>query len=202
MLVTHLLLAIVWIVYCVVHSVLAAAAVKHWAQHRLKNAFRYYRIGYTIFSFAGLVAILVYQFSIESILVYTPTWVTQLIGVLMMSAGASLMVIMIWRYFMQLSGIRWLMRDRVRSKLMISGLHRYVRHPLYLGTFVFIWGWFILYPSISFLICCSIITLYTLIALRFEEQKLIEEFGDDYIQYQKKVPSIIPKIWMFINTST
>jgi protein-S-isoprenylcysteine O-methyltransferase Ste14 len=68
-----------------------------------------------------------------------------------------------------------------------------VRHPLYLGTFLFIWGWFMVYPAVSFLICNSIITIYTLIALRFEERKLIREYGNDYIQYRKKVPSLIPR---------
>jgi protein-S-isoprenylcysteine O-methyltransferase Ste14 len=94
---------------------------------------------------------------------------------------------------MQLSGLRWLSRGKVSSKLEVNGLHRYVRHPLYLGTFVFLWGWFLLYPSLSFLICCSFITIYTLIGLRFEEKKLIKEFGDEYVQYQKKVPRLIPK---------
>ena len=194
MLTTHLILVIAWSAYCVLHSVLAATRVKQWAAYRLKESFRYYRIAYTIFSFLGLVAILIYQFTIESTLLYIPTITTQLIGVLMMAAGAAVMVVMIWKYFMQLSGIKWLAQQQVRSKLEVSGLHRYVRHPLYMGTFVFIWGWFILYPSISFLICSTIITFYTLIALKFEERKLIQEFGNDYIQYQKKVPSLIPKL--------
>jgi protein-S-isoprenylcysteine O-methyltransferase Ste14 len=194
MLSTHVLLAIFWIAYCVLHSVLAATTVKKWGATKMKSRFRYYRIAYTIFSFLGLVAILIYQFSIQSSLLYTPILATQIIGVLMMGAGAALMLLMIWKYFMQLSGVKWLSQQEVKSKLEVTGLHRYVRHPLYLGTFVFIWGWFILNPSVSFLICAVIITVYTLVALKFEERKLIEQFGNDYIQYRKEVPSLIPKL--------
>jgi methanethiol S-methyltransferase len=191
---THLILAIAWIAYCVLHSVLAATTVKKWVETKIKSQFRFYRIAYTIFSFLGLVGILIYQFSIQSSLLYQPSLLTQIIGALLMVAGAALMLMMIWKYFMQLSGVKWLGQQEVKSKLEVTGLHRYVRHPLYLGTFVFIWGWFIFYPSVSFLICAFIITFYTLVALKFEEQKLIEEFGNDYIQYRKKVPSLIPKL--------
>jgi len=194
MLQAHIILAIVWIAYCVVHSLLAAAAVKLWAQQKLKKKFRYYRIAYSIFSFLGLVAILIYQFNMQSSLLFLPGIITQGVGILMMGTGAAIMLIMIRKYFMQLSGIRWLTQELIKSKLQVTGLHRFVRHPLYSGTFIFIWGWFIFYPSVSFLICSSVITLYTLIALKYEEQKLIQEYGNDYIQYQKKVPSLLPKL--------
>ena len=159
----------------------------------MKLSVQFYRIGYTIFSFLGLVAILIYQFSLQTKLLFIPSFAVSLIGIIMMASGAVIMVLMIWKYFMQLSGLRWLSRGKVSSKLEVNGLHHYVRHPLYLGTFVFIWGWFLLYPSLSFLICCSIITIYTLIGMRFEGEKLIKEFGDEYVEYQKKVPRLIPK---------
>jgi len=194
MLISHLILAFAWIAYCVLHSLLASTGVKLWLQKRMKNSYRYYRVEYTLFSFLGLVGILIYQFSMQSELVFIPPIFLRSIGYLMLAGGATIMLMMIWKYFMQLSGVRWLFRQEVKSKLEVSGLHRFVRHPLYLGTFLFIWGWFILSPSISFLISNGIITIYTLIALKFEEQKLIEVFGDEYIQYRKKVPSLIPKI--------
>ena len=159
----------------------------------MKRSFRFYRLGYTIFSFAGLVAILIYQFTIKSTLLFIPSILTQTIAAFLMAAGGIVVIMMIRKYFVQMSGIRWLTAERIQSKLEVSGLHRYVRHPLYLGTFVFIWGWFLLSPSLTFLISNCIITIYTLIGLHFEEEKLIREFGDEYIQYKKKVPRLIPK---------
>ena len=193
MLISHLILAIAWIVYCVLHSLLAATGIKQRIQKTMKRSFRFYRLGYTIFSFAGLVAILIYQFTIKSTLLFIPSILTQTIAAFLMTVGGIVVIMMIRKYFVQMSGIRWLTAERIQSKLEVSGLHRYVRHPLYLGTFVFIWGWFLLSPSFTFLISNCIITIYTLIGLHFEEEKLIREFGDEYIQYKKKVPRLIPK---------
>jgi len=60
------------------------------------------------------------------------------------------------------------------------------------GTFLFIWGLFIFMPYASLLISNLIITCYTLIGIRFEEQKLLREFGQPYEEYKKRVPKIIP----------
>ena len=76
---------------------------------------------------------------------------------------------------------------------MTTGIHNYVRHPLYAGTFLFIWGLLLLLPYWSLLIADSIITLYTLIGIRFEENKLVREFGKPYEEYQNEVPMIIPR---------
>lgn len=105
------------------------------------------------------------------------------------------MTICIAKYFKQESGFLWLNPEASTEKteLYISGIHQFVRHPLYLGTLIFIWGLFIIFPSVANLIAVSVITVYTLIAIRFEELKLIAEFGDAYREYKKKVPMIFPK---------
>jgi protein-S-isoprenylcysteine O-methyltransferase Ste14 len=190
---SHIILATVWIVYCVLHSLLASIQVKGWMHRKMGTAFKYYRIGYTIFSFLGLVAILIYQFSIESVLFYLPpTWIS-ILALLIMISGGAIMLMMIWKYFRQLSGIKWLATEKIEARLEVKGLHQYVRHPLYLGTFLFLWGWFLYWPLISFFLATTIITIYTLIGLDFEEKKLIREFGNDYIEYMKKVPRLIPR---------
>ena len=100
------------------------------------------------------------------------------------------------KYFSSLSGLRTFFIDEVKTgnRLIITGIHRYVRHPLYTGTFLFIWGLFILMPLASLLISNFIITIYTLIGIRFEEEKLIKEFGLPYVEYQKRVPKLIPTL--------
>lgn len=104
-----------------------------------------------------------------------------------------IMLVSIKKYFMSLSGIKTLVAEQpVANELRIDGVHKYVRHPLYLGTFLFIWGLFILYPLLSLLVANIIITVYTLIGIVFEEQKLKKEFGIAYTEYQKQVPKIIP----------
>ena len=93
---------------------------------------------------------------------------------------------------MRLSGLRWLLKNDGEQVLLENGVHRYVRHPLYSGTFLFIWGLWLIFPSLSLLISNSVITVYTLIGIQFEEQKLVKEFGERYMEYKKRVPMIIP----------
>jgi protein-S-isoprenylcysteine O-methyltransferase Ste14 len=190
----HIILAIAWIVYCILHSVLASGVVKRSMQPWMGNGFRYYRFVYTVFSFAGLVAILLYQASIPSPVLFEGGLAVKIIGAAFAAIGASMMVLNIIKYFIQLSGVKWLVATKVDAKLERGGLHGYVRHPLYLSTFLFIWALWIVYPSLSLLIADAVITAYTLIALRYEEQKLIAEFGEEYRMYQQQVPMILPKL--------
>jgi protein-S-isoprenylcysteine O-methyltransferase Ste14 len=57
-----------------------------------------------------------------------------------------------------------------------------------------LWGLFLLLPLLSILISNTIITVYTILAIPLEERKLIKEFGNDYIQYRKRVPALVPKL--------
>lgn len=190
----HIILIALWIVYCVLHSILASGAVKRSLQRSMGAGFRYYRFGYTLFAFAGLVGILIYQASITSPLLFEAGLPLQITGSLFAALGAAMVMLNIIKYFVQLSGVKWLVATTVEAKLERSGLHGYVRHPLYLSTFLFIWALWVVYPYLSLLVADVIITLYTLIALRFEEQKLIAEFGEEYRTYQQEVPMILPKL--------
>lgn len=107
-------------------------------------------------------------------------------------SGLVLLLFCIKKYFMSLSGLRSLVQETSYNKLLITGIHRYVRHPLYLGTFAFIWGLFLVKPDLSLLIANSIITVYTLIGIKLEEDKLIGEFGESYKNYQQSVPKLLP----------
>jgi protein-S-isoprenylcysteine O-methyltransferase Ste14 len=74
--------------------------------------------------------------------------------------------------------------------LITSGLFRLCRHPLYLFT---IMAWTIT-PVMSLDRLAFIIytCIYATIAIPIEERKLIEIFGDAYINYQQHTPAIIP----------
>ena len=99
------------------------------------------------------------------------------------------------KYFVLLSGIRAVYQKAPVHELKISGIHRYVRHPLYTGTIMVVWGFYFLFPYLNNLIAVILLTLYVLIGLRFEERKLIAEFGALYLDYKKMVPSLIPDVF-------
>ena len=188
----HIILAVAWTVYCVLHSVLASVSVKARAQRWLGSSYRYYRFTYTVFSFVGLVALLMYQVQLASPLLFETGAAVQFAASLLCGIGAAMVMLNIIKYFMQLSGVRWLVSANVNARLEQGGLHRYVRHPLYFSTFLIIWSLWVVYPYLSLLIANIIITVYTLIGISFEEQKLLKEFGQEYEEYRKRVPKIIP----------
>jgi protein-S-isoprenylcysteine O-methyltransferase Ste14 len=193
MLYQHLVLGVMWIFFCILHSALANSGFKKKLAKNAPRFFKNYRFFYTIFAFGTLGAVLYYQLHMDSPLLFRSTIAISLIGWAVMLTGGLIMLVCIKKYFLSLSGLKSLVaEDIIANELRIDGVHRYVRHPLYLGTFVFIWGLLLLYPHLSLLIANSIITIYTLIAIRFEEQKLIDEFGESYIQYKKQVPMILP----------
>jgi len=192
----HILLAVLWIVYCVIHSVLAAERVKNYFSKMLGENFKYYRLIYNLIAFITLVPIIIFHFRIQQVFVFTPTIVITVCGFALSISGALIMTLMIWKYFLQMIGIR-LIEKQETGKLQVDGLHRYVRHPLYLGTFMFIWGLFLIFPYSRGLIACTIITTYTLIAIKFEEEKLLVEFGEEYKMYRQRVPMIVT--WSMVN---
>ncbi|RYY87217.1 MAG: isoprenylcysteine carboxylmethyltransferase family protein [Chitinophagaceae bacterium] len=192
MLKTHILLALLWILFGVFHSALASGSFKQRLFETFPALRAYYRASYVVFAFASMGAVLWYQLQLPSLLLLN-RWAL-LPGLLLTVAGALLMAVCIRKYFLSLSGLRSLAQHQeVPNELRVDGVHRYVRHPLYLGTFLFIWGLFGIWPYASLLVMNVVVHAYTLLALRFEEAKLHKEFGDSYRRYSQQVPRVWPR---------
>lgn len=190
----HLLLGFLWILYGVLHSVFARQSVKDRARKWLGSRFRFYRFGYVLFAFFFLAALVLYALGLNTPTLLPPSSLRSGAGWILGCAGLLLMLLCIRKYFLSLSGLRSLVREEVPGELMITGIHRYVRHPLYLGTFAFLWGWFLIRPVLSLFLSNLVITVYTVVALEWEEQKLVSEFGSAYREYRRRVPSLFPRL--------
>jgi protein-S-isoprenylcysteine O-methyltransferase Ste14 len=77
-----------------------------------------------------------------------------------------------------------------QARLVVSGMYRYVRHPLYTFSMVIIW----LMPVVSWNTLALMIgaSLYLIIGTYFEERKLLHEFGASYAEYSRRTPMFIP----------
>ena len=190
----HILLSIGWVVFCLLHSLLASIRIKQKIAKSSGAFFKYYRLYYTLFAFISFGLVIIYQFILPSPYIFSPNAGSYTTGLFLGITGLAIMLVCIKKYFGNLSGLKTLYIDEFKTgnSLIITGIHRYVRHPLYTGTFLFIWGLFVFMPYTSLLISNFIITGYTLLAIRFEEQKLIREFGLPYEEYKKRVPKISP----------
>ncbi len=193
MLQQHIFLAAGWILFCVLHSVLAAINIKKRVAELKPKWFPYYRVFYTVFAFATFGAVVLYELYLSSPLLFLSVGLVRLAGWIITIVGAGIMFICVRKYFLNLSGLKSLIANEVvANELRIDGIHRFVRHPLYLGTFIFIWGAWMVFPYLSLLISNSIITGYTLLGIILEEKKLVLEFGDAYKKYMKEVPRLVP----------
>ena len=70
--------------------------------------------------------------------------------------------------------------------------YKWVRHPLYLGFYLAFWAT----PHMTYghLLLAAGVSVYMLIAIRYEERDLVHLFGDDYERYRQEVGMLIPGI--------
>ena len=74
------------------------------------------------------------------------------------------------------------------STLVISGLYRYTRNPMYLGFLSLLFAW-TLYLGNAVAMLVPVLFVYTLNRFNIipEEQALLARFGEDYSSYKKQV---------------
>lgn len=81
------------------------------------------------------------------------------------------------------------------GQLVTSGIYRFVRHPQYSGFILSIVGFLIQWPTfITLIMAPMLFVMYTRLAKK-EEKVMIDIFGEEYVEYMKKVPRFIPKIY-------
>lgn len=192
MVLNHVFISLCWIVYCFLHSFLANDQIKESIYNKLAVRSNIYRILYNVFAIVTLVPLVIYQFSVNSIQLFHNEVVSLYIAVILIVTGLIIMLICVGKYFTQLSGLSKKHAQTEHPVLETSGIHKYVRHPLYFGTFIFLIGLFAWSPLLSHAIAVFIIIAYTIIGIRFEEKKLVKIFGSAYNDYQSKVPMIVP----------
>ena len=72
----------------------------------------------------------------------------------------------------------------------IPFFYKLVRHPMMIGVIIALWATPVM--TLGHLCFSVLMTLYIIIGLQFEERDLIKVFGEKYLEYQKRVPALIP----------
>ena len=176
----------------IVHSLLAS----HFAKDILRGVFgagfmRIYRLAYNMFAAISFLPILYLMSTLPDQLAYEIPSPWNLV----MFGGQGLAAILLLIALLQTDslsfvGLRQLFEEEKSGTLVIHGLYRLVRHPLYAFSLLFIW----FSPTVSQNLLTVYIgaTLYTLIGTYFEERKLLREFGETYAEYKRKTPMLVP----------
>jgi protein-S-isoprenylcysteine O-methyltransferase Ste14 len=195
-----ILIIAAFLTYSIVHSILAARRVKAWVQNRFgPSGHRYYRLIYNLVggvSFLPILALLT-AFPGDEVYRWSRSWLylailMQLLGVMVIIVG--LLQTGVWSFF----GLSWMLGkpNSGADRLITKGLYRWMRHPLYTGGLLLLW--FIPIMTTSLLALNLAATLYLYIGSIFEERRLLAAFGEEYRQYQRQVPRMIPIPWRHI----
>lgn len=81
------------------------------------------------------------------------------------------------------------------KKLVIRGLYRYSRNPMYTGVLIVIFGWSILFASaILAAYAFAVGTCFQLFIIIYEEPHLKKKFGQQYEQYCARVGRWLPRL--------
>ena len=90
-------------------------------------------------------------------------------------------------------------------RLVVNGLYRFVRNPMYVGMGIFLAGEALLIPSITRQMFIMMVLLWgsvTIFIVVHEEPSLRKKFGADYEAYCRNVPRWIPRLTPFDNART
>lgn len=184
-----------WLSFGAVHSLLARAPVKRRLEPVLGSG---YRLAYNLFALLNIAAVMAggrYLLSDDPFAPMSSTVATIMLNVLVW-AGILVMLLALRQYDLgRFSGLtQWRLGESKpptmsTEPLNTRGLNRWVRHPLYTGAFLYLWG----NAGSSFGLATAVLaSAYLVIGARFEERQLISIYGDAYRRYQTIVPAFLP----------
>lgn len=179
------LIALAWLAYGALHSALASVAFKAWLAQQSRGLARNERL---LFNFVAIVLLipplwLTWRYS-GAVLWHWPLWLSWSAALL---SVAGFVWSLRWYDGMAFLG---LCADGP-PRLVISPMHRFVRHPWYSLGLLLLWTRDL---NAAWLVTALAVTLYVWIGCRIEEHKLIATLGDDYRRYRDQVPALLPRL--------
>ncbi len=178
------------------HSLLASNRLKEALRSRTPRLAAWYRLGYNLL-FLTWSAVLVGQYlqmERHPLVDWSP-WL-RAFGLVPATAGLLIMRSAFRSYdWGEFVGTRYLRTGGrpVHTHLETEGWNRCIRHPLYLGTLLLIWGMVWLSPNDALLTFALVTSAYLPLGIWSEERKLEAEFGETYRQYKARTPMLFPR---------
>jgi protein-S-isoprenylcysteine O-methyltransferase Ste14 len=136
----------------------------------------------------GVVTVLVPYYLIHRRTDLMPTeWtIVHCIGLLTVLSGLIIMLYCVLQFAIEGKGT--LSPADPTRQLVVNGLYKYSRNPMYLGVLIVLIGEFIFYQQIIQLIYLVIVFIvFYLFVVFFEEPRLRKDFPNEYLNYFGKV---------------
>jgi len=178
-----------WLAYFALHSLLASRSAKSQVAARWPVAARRYRLAYNVLALLALLPIgawlLLHPGPVYWVWRGAAAWVAN---------GLALLAVLGFQLSSRHYDMQSFLGLRPESptaagRLCISPWHRYVRHPWYSLGLVIIWTRDM---NAAMLVSALCMSAYFVVGSRWEEAKLIDEFGDRYRRYRERVPGLLP----------
>lgn len=200
MIIESSVLALSWLMYFILHSLLASLRFKKWVEERFPTFIPYYRISYNVIAGVSLLPMLIMM------LVWRGEMIVEWDGVgFFLMNGIALVALMLFYHstrfydmpeFLGIKQIRCMEHDTSdKAPMCVSPYHRFVRHPWYTFGLILIWTRDMDQMQ---LVSSAAMTVYFIVGSLSEEKKLLVYYGEQYSSYQKMVPRLIPLPWKFL----
>jgi len=193
----YLLIVFLWTGYCALHSFLISTGFTNLMIRLLKHWYAYYRVFYVLLSFILLVPLINFTVQSDQNIIIAYSYPMSVIRSILTWGS---LIMFAWAFFfnydaLSFFGIRQILNRRKTKnisqpgELKRNGLLGIVRHPMYFALIIYLWSQT---SRVVDIVVNLVLTLYIIIGTRLEEKKLILEFGETYVRYQKEVPMLIP----------
>jgi protein-S-isoprenylcysteine O-methyltransferase Ste14 len=121
------------------------------------------------------------------------SWLTQIAGALLILGGLSVLIESFARFAWK--GLGTPAPAFPTRHLVVSGLYRFVRNPMYVAVVSAILGQALLFASLPLAgYGASVLVLFQTFVVLYEEPKLRKTFGAEYESFRANVPRWIPRL--------
>jgi protein-S-isoprenylcysteine O-methyltransferase Ste14 len=187
-------LVLSWLIYAVLHSLLASLWLKRWVAARWPQAAPAYRLAFNVLGVVLLVPPLWLTFAWHGPMLWAweGAWAWLANGLALAAVAGFLWSTRYYDMPAFYGSAQWKTRHGAAEDpggFTLSPLHRYVRHPWYSLGLVILWTRDMDEARLVSSVC---ITLYLWLGSLLEERKLLAFHGEAYARYRARVPGLVP----------
>lgn len=186
----HLVYGTLWLAFGLSHSLLSGATSQaglgRWTG-------RGHRLVFNAIAVLQLLAILAigHWLAAESKrFVISVPYLRVLDALVVVGAGAGVVALRSYDFGMFMGTSQWRRQITAEEPLVIQGLNRRVRHPLYSAALVVIWASIRSELDVATALWVSV---YIVMGSRYEERRLLSRYGAAYAAYRAETPAFIPR---------